>query len=84
MSARRTGRSASSVNASPTAMESIAVFFIVCVLPAAAIMGLCFGIDSCIPDLGHEQGHCYGNRTCHEGLVCASDICVRLPDGGAK
>ena len=31
---------------------------------------------------GAERGECYGNRTCNAGLVCASETCVRLPDGG--
>jgi hypothetical protein len=28
---------------------------------------------------GTERGACYGNRTCNDGLVCLSDLCVRPP-----
>jgi hypothetical protein len=28
---------------------------------------------------GKERGPCYGNRTCDEGLVCLSDLCVAPP-----
>jgi len=31
---------------------------------------------------GTERCPCYGNGTCNEGLVCASDICVDLGSGG--
>jgi len=29
---------------------------------------------------GTEGGPCYGNGTCNSGLVCASNLCVKLPD----
>jgi hypothetical protein len=29
---------------------------------------------------GTERGPCYGNGTCNEGLTCASNVCVRLPE----
>lgn len=28
---------------------------------------------------GTERGQCYGNGTCNKGLVCLSDLCVRMP-----
>jgi hypothetical protein len=28
---------------------------------------------------GKERGPCYGNKTCDQGLVCLSDLCVRPP-----
>ncbi len=31
---------------------------------------------------GTERCPCYGNGTCNEGLVCASDLCVNLGSGG--
>lgn len=31
---------------------------------------------------GTERGPCRSGRTCDPGLVCLSDICVRMPDGG--
>jgi hypothetical protein len=31
-----------------------------------------------IPSMGVERAPCYPNRTCNEGLTCASDLCVRL------
>ena len=33
------------------------------------------------PD-GSEGGACYGNGSCDDGLTCASEVCVQLPDGG--
>ena len=33
-------------------------------------------------DPGTEGGPCYPNGTCNAGLTCASNTCVRLPDGG--
>jgi hypothetical protein len=33
---------------------------------------------------GTEGGKCYPNGTCDAGLTCASSICVRLLDGGAR
>ena len=30
---------------------------------------------------GTEGGPCYPNSTCNSALICASQICVRLPDG---
>ncbi len=38
------------------------------------------GGDDC-PD-GTERCACYGNGTCNAGLVCASNLCVRLGSGG--
>jgi len=32
--------------------------------------------------IGTEKGPCYRNRTCNSGLVCLSELCVRLPEGG--
>jgi hypothetical protein len=32
------------------------------------------------PAAGTERGPCYGNGTCNEGLTCASNVCVRLPE----
>ena len=34
------------------------------------------------PATGSERGPCYGNGTCNAGLICASQLCVRLNDGG--
>jgi hypothetical protein len=31
------------------------------------------------PKQGEEGGPCYPNNTCNEGLVCLSNLCVRLP-----
>jgi hypothetical protein len=31
---------------------------------------------------GTERCPCYGNGTCNEGLICASDLCVHLRGGG--
>lgn len=31
---------------------------------------------------GAEGGPCFPNGTCDQDLVCASDLCVRLPDAG--
>src|SRR5438034_9890567 len=31
---------------------------------------------------GTERGPCRSGRTCDPGLVCLSDVCVRMPDGG--
>jgi hypothetical protein len=39
-------------------------------------------VERAKPNAGEMRGACYGNKTCNEGLVCASDLCVRL-DGGA-
>lgn len=36
-------------------------------------------LDSTKPP-GSEGGPCYGNGTCDADLVCASNLCVRLPD----
>jgi len=35
------------------------------------------------PGPGEERGNCYPNGTCNDGLVCLSDLCVRLPDAGS-
>ena len=32
---------------------------------------------------GKEGGPCYGNGTCNQGLTCASNLCVRLPDASS-
>ncbi len=34
-----------------------------------------------VAPVGEERGPCFGNGTCFEGLVCASDLCVRPPEG---
>ena len=38
-------------------------------------------IASCKQQLppGTERGPCYGNKSCNEGLLCLSDLCVRPP-----
>lgn len=44
------------------------------------------GKDSDVAATGTEGNPCYGNKTCNEGLTCASSLCVRLNetlnDGG--
>ncbi len=36
------------------------------------------------PADGTERGRCYGNRTCNDGLMCLSDLCVRPPGADCK
>jgi hypothetical protein len=31
---------------------------------------------------GTEKGPCYRNNTCNSGLICLSQLCVQLPEGG--
>jgi hypothetical protein len=31
---------------------------------------------------GTEKGACYPNNTCNAGLVCLSQLCVRIPEAG--
>lgn len=48
-------------------------------LAAAAVAALAAcGADG--PAAGSERGPCYGNGSCDDGLVCASDHCVKSPD----
>jgi hypothetical protein len=35
-------------------------------------------LETCTP--GNERCECYPNKTCNAGLVCLSDLCVRLVD----
>jgi len=52
---------------------------------ALALFG-CSGDESAFSTqggAGTERGPCRSGRTCDPGLVCASDVCVRMPDGGS-
>jgi hypothetical protein len=44
-----------------------------------AIVLVLFGCSKKGPEAGSERGPCYGNKTCNEGLICLSDLCVRPP-----
>ncbi len=58
-------------------MKTIAgiIFFIIPVLG-------CSSSESNNNNTGTEGGPCYANGTCNSGLVCASNLCVRLSDSG--
>ena len=53
-------------------------------LVAAACGGDVKGLSSRGPDAGgkcepgRERCRCYGNETCNDGLVCASELCVKV------
>jgi len=50
---------------------------------AAVLLAACSGDDSTSSQAaGTERGACRSGRTCDPGLVCLSDVCVRMPDGG--
>jgi hypothetical protein len=44
-----------------------------------AMMTAC---SSNTPLAGTEKGACYRNNTCNAGLVCLSELCVRIPEAG--
>ena len=51
---------------------------------AAALVSVLVLIWGCDGEEGTEGAPCYPNQTCNAGLVCASGLCVRLPDAYAK
>jgi hypothetical protein len=56
--------------------------FRIATLVVAVLVAACSDDSSTEPHSGSENGKCYGNGTCNQGLVCASNVCVRLPDLG--
>ena len=51
-------------------------------LVGIALLGSVILVSACSEELdaGSEGAACYPNGTCNTGLVCASNLCVRLPD----
>ena len=47
---------------------------------AISLLSLCGCDDTLGITAGKEGGPCYENNTCNTGLICASSLCVRLPD----
>ncbi len=47
----------------------------------SAVVVLLALLPGCDPTPGVERGPCYPNGTCNAGLTCASQLCVRFPDG---
>lgn len=48
----------------------------------AVVLALALAAVACSkkgPKEGTERGPCYGNKTCNDGLICLSDLCVRPP-----
>lgn len=50
-------------------------------LVAALLLLGCSTDANSNPSTGSEGGACYPNATCDAGLVCASELCVLLPEG---
>jgi hypothetical protein len=76
-------------------MRFASSFFLVAALAAAAVFscnGGGSGEDAGVKPPedtggiaeGEEGGPCFGNGTCNAGLVCASDLCVKVPDAGTE
>lgn len=52
----------------------------------ACVGSMVVGLSSCVPSEppeGIERHACYANGTCNDGLMCLSDLCVRLPTADA-
>lgn len=54
--------------------------------PWIAFAALCLACSSgsSSPGEGNERGPCFPNGTCNDGLVCASDVCVRVGGTGGS
>src|SRR6476646_7777543 len=49
----------------------------------SAVVAALAGCSSSGGSQGGEGQPCYPNRSCNDGLVCLSNLCVRPPAGGA-